>query len=68
MAPVRSQSKRRRRTRTLPVEASRNGKCPPGFTGADFLAHDFRGEEALLREELYQEWVREKKDAGAKTL
>ena len=59
MAPVRS--KRRRRARTLPVEASRNGKCPPGFTGADFLAHDFRGEEALWLDELYQELAKEKR-------
>jgi len=59
-----------KRTRQIAarIPPSRNGTCPPGFTGADFLAHDFRGEEALLREELYQEWVREKKDAGAKTL
>jgi len=48
---------RSKRRRTLPVEASRNGKCPPGFTGADFLAHDFRGEEAIWFQDLVEELV-----------
>ena len=46
--------KRRACPRQLPPQAAGNGK-PYGFTGGEFMAADFTGEEARALDAFYQE-------------